>query len=411
MALGHLLIKPMGSACNLSCSYCFYRQVEKYLPVGKPIASEILEKMIGDFLAPRPEVAAFGWQGGEPTLAGLDFYKNVVEIQSRLGTRGQRVGNALQTNGMLIDEDWAGFLYDWRFLVGLSIDGPQPLHDRNRSRSWKKAMRAAELLRKHNVAFNILAVLTDESAGRGAELYRWFQKEGFRDVQFIPCIEPAELGSPAAWNPRLADFSVSPENYGRFLIESFHEWRETGLPAGNSDRLFNAMIARFMDIDPGMCTFAADCSSYLVVERQGEVYPCDFFVKEEWKLGQISDGLHKLSRHPVRRKFAGLKSQARKSCGDCPWWSLCHGGCPKDRAAVGSFEERSPFCAAYKMFFEESVDWFRQEATRRKEQCRLELEAQKTRSANSNRKPATPGRNAPCPCGSGKKFKRCCGKS
>ncbi len=412
MPLEHLLVKPVGSACNLACSYCFYRPVEDYLPVGEPMAEEILEKMIGDFLGGRPPIAAFGWQGGEPTLAGLDFYRKVVATQARLGARGQRVGNALQTNGMLIDDEWARFLFEWRFLVGLSIDGPEPLHNSRRGKSWRRAMAAAEHLRKREVAFNILVVLTEDSAARGGELYRWFLNEGFDDVQFIPCIEPVALGTPAAWNPKLADFSVSPDLLGRFMVEAWQEWRESGYPRGASERTFMAMLAHFAGADPGVCTFAPDCASYLVVERQGEVYPCDFFVRPEWNLGRVADGIHELSHSPLRKKFATLKNAARSACGDCEWWDLCHGGCPKDRFQIGGFDRRSPFCAAYQHFFSETADWFREEAARRVEACRREEEAGR-RAAQAGRlgtAAGTVGRNAPCPCGSGRKFKHCCGR-
>ncbi len=412
MALEHLLVKPVGSACNLACSYCFYRPVEEYLPTGETMAEDVLEKMIGDFLAGRPPVAAFGWQGGEPTLAGLDFFKKVVEIQARLGARGQRVGNALQTNGMLIDDDWARFLFEWRFLVGLSIDGPEPVHNSRRGKSWRRAMQTAEYLRKREVVFNILVVLTEESAQGGGDLYRWFLREGFNDVQFIPCIEPAALGSPASWNPKLADFSVSPETLGRFLVEAWQEWRESGYPHGYTERTFMAMLARFAGSDPGLCTFAPDCASYLVVEREGGVYPCDFFVRDEWRLGTVADGLHEMAGSPLRKKFATLKNLARKSCGDCEWWDLCHGGCPKDRFQAGSFSQRSPFCAGYKRFFSETTDWFRHEAAERVEACRREGDARRQAEQARRLKPAAGavGRNAPCPCGSGRKFKQCCGR-
>jgi uncharacterized protein len=412
MPLEHLLVKPVGSACNLACSYCFYRPVEQYLPTGEPMSEEILEKMVGDFLAGRPQIAAFGWQGGEPTLAGLDFFKKVVSTQARLGVRGQRVGNALQTNGQVIDDEWARFLYEWRFLVGLSIDGPEPVHNSRRGKSWRRAMDAAEHLRKRDVAFNVLVVLTEESAALGGELYRWFLSEGFNDVQFIPCIEPASLGSPADWNPRVADFSVSPRTLGRFMVETWQEWRQSGYPRGASERTFNAMIARFAGVDPGLCTFAPDCASYLVVEREGGVYPCDFFVRKEWRLGRVADGLHELAASPLRRKFGGLKGAAREACGDCQWWDLCHGGCPKDRFQVGGFDQPSPFCEAYKHFFSETVDWFREEAARRSEQCRIEEQAAREAARARRLRPASamPGRNDPCPCGSGRKFKHCCGR-
>jgi uncharacterized protein len=407
--LSNLLIKPVGPACNLACSYCFYRPVSGYLPGGPAMEPEVLERMIGDLLAGRPEVAVFGWQGGEPTLAGLDFFRNVVSTQARLGTRGQRVGNALQTNGLLIDDEWARFLAEWRFLVGLSLDGPEPHHNARRGRSWRDVMRAADLLRRHGVAFNILTVLTEDAAAQGGGLFRWFVAEGFTNLQFIPCVEPASLGRPADWDPRLADCSVNPETLGRFLVESFQEWRESGLARGVSERTFDGMIARFAGGDPGMCTFSPQCASYLVVERAGDVYPCDFFVKPEWKLGHVNDGLAALARSPLRRRFVPLKQAARAACSGCEWWEVCYGGCPKDRAAAGALDQPTPLCGGYRRFFSESVEWFRAEAQRRLAECRRQEEAARARSLQGA-PPRAIERNAACPCGSRRKFKHCCGR-
>ncbi len=416
--LGHLLIKPVGAACNLACSYCFYRQVAKYLPApGAAMAPEVLEKLIADMLAGRPEVAVFGWQGGEPTLAGLDFFRRVVDIQSKKGARGQRVGNALQTNGMLIDDEWARFLADWRFLVGLSIDGPEPVHDNFRKGSWRRAMDAAGHLRRRGVAFNVLVVLTEQSAARGTELYRWFVSEGFTDLQFIPCVEPAALGRPADWNPALADFTVSGPTLGRFMSETFEEWRASGYDRGVTERTFGAMLALGAGHDPGLCTFAPDCASYMLIERGGGAYPCDFFARPEWSLGSVAESsLAELAASPVRKKFAGLKRSAREACGDCRWWGLCHGGCPKDRAAAGAFDRPTPLCEGYKRFFEASAAWFETEGRRLAERCRIEESARQEElrrarvAAPSPRPQPAAGRNDLCPCGSGRKFKRCCGK-
>jgi len=404
--LAHLLIKPVGAACNLGCGYCFYRPASAYLPApGAAMSRELLEKLIADFLAGRPELAAFGWQGGEPTLAGLDFFRAVVEIQARRGARGQRVGNALQTNGLLLDDDWAKFLADWRFLVGLSLDGPEPVHQAFRGKSWRRAMDAAGLLRKRGVAFNVLAVLTEQSAARGAELYRWFVAEGFTDLQFIPCVEPAP-GEPG----RLADFSVTPETLGRFYAETFEDWRASGYGRGVTERTMSAMLALGAGADPGVCTFAPDCAQYLVVERGGEVFPCDFFVRPQWRLGTVGESaLAELAAAPLRKRFAALKQSARAACGDCPWWTLCHGGCPKDRAAAGASDRPSPLCAAYRRFFEASAEWFKAEGARLAERCRAEEAAR--REAARPARPVPASRNDPCPCGSGKKFKRCCGRA
>jgi uncharacterized protein len=272
-------------------------------------------------------------------------------------------------------------------------------------------MAASEKLRKAGAAFNVLVVLTEESAARGGELYRWFLKEGFPDVQFIPCVEPGPGGRPA-------DFSVTAETYGRFLVESFEEWRSSGYPRGASERTFMALLAHHAGEDPGLCTLGAECASYLVVERAGDVYPCDFFVAPEWKLGRVGESpLAEMARSELRGRFTKLKSAARERCGDCPWWDLCHGGCPKDRMAVGDIAAPTPLCAAYRKLFEASVDWFRAEGVRLAERCRRQREVQaaaetmrKRAAAPAPPKMPPPSRNDPCPCGSGKKFKRCCGK-
>lgn len=405
--LANLLIKPVGAACNLACSYCFYRPVAAHLPApGAAMSREILEKVVGDFLGGRPDLAAFGWQGGEPTLAGLDFFRMVVDTQARLGARGQRVGNALQTNGLLIDDEWAKFLAEWRFLVGLSLDGPEPLHDSRRGKSWRRAVEAADALRKRGVMFNILVVLTEDSAARGAELYRWFLKEGFPDIQFIPCVEPAPGGAGG-----LADCSVTSATLGRFYAETFEEWRSSGYPRGATERTFNALLALGAGEPAGVCTFAPDCAQYLVIERGGEVFPCDFFVRPEWRLGSVADSsLAELAARPERKRFGGLKGAARKACGDCPWWSLCHGGCPKDRAAAGAMDRPSPLCAAYKQLFDVSAAWFKAEGQRLAERCRAEAEARRLAAVRPPAPRRTVDRNEPCPCGSGKKYKRCCGR-
>lgn len=352
-----LLVKPVSANCNLRCGYCFYRRVGRMYPGRRRMSPRVLEAMVRQLVGLGFSPAAFSWQGGEPTLAGLDFYRRAVSLQARWGSPGQIIANSLQTNGLLIDEEWASFLAEYRFLVGLSIDGPRELHDAYRRSgrgggSFAQAMRAAEVLRRHRVEFNILSVVTPLTVGKARELYRFFVGEGFYYLQFIPCVERAPEGGPAP-------FTVSPEDYGRFLCELFDTWLADGRRA--SVRLFDAVVERLVTGRSPFCILGPRCDHYLVVEHSGDVYPCDFFVVRRWRLGNLlREPLGRLFGGEKHTQFASMKAQLAPRCRDCEWVEMCWGGCLKDRQFVGD-PRRVPtyLCPAYRRFFEHAGEELR----------------------------------------------------
>lgn len=340
-----LLIKPVGADCNMRCAYCFYLRAEKLYPEpGRHcMAPEVLEYLVRELLSYRFPETVFSWQGGEPTLAGLDFFERAVALEQQYGAPGQAVGNAFQTNGVLIDDAWCRLFSRYKFLIGLSMDGPQAIHDHHRKNaagvgSWERTMAAAERMRAHGVEFNILCVVNRENVRLGADLVRWFVQQGFFHVQLIPCVE------------RDSPFNVPPAEYGDFLCDAFDYWSKEGL-GRVSIREFDSLLAARAGQPGAMCTFADRCNAYIVIEHDGGVYPCDFFVYDEWRLGNALDApLHTFLEHLRYKEFAYQKDKVA-ACRGCPWRALCHGGCQKDRMAVGTTGDRTPLCGAYKRFF------------------------------------------------------------
>jgi len=315
---------------------------------------EMLEEVIRQYLGLRFPVSCFSWQGGEPTLCGLAFFEEVVKLQMKHGRGGQAVSNAFQTNGLLLDKDWCLFFNRYKFLVGLSLDGPQALHDHHRLRdgtgSWERVMRVARLLSDYEVEFNILAMVTRKSENRARELFYWFAEQGFRYLQFIPCLERLPGGRG------IAPFSVSVGGYGDFLCGLFDVWWENR-SQGVSIRLFDTVLEHLVGGHPMFCVFAPDCQGYLVVEHDGTVYPCDFFVRDDTCLGNIVDTpLPTLFQAPAYKQFCRKKKQLPHECQGCRWLSFCWGGCQKDRIdGEGRPVASNFFCRAYQQFFSHSM--------------------------------------------------------
>jgi len=364
-----VLVKPTSAECNMACRYCFYRDrpTDPYKGLtGRRMDEETLRALIMQHLAMNPEEAIFSWQGGEPLLMGLDFFKRVIELEMEYGAPGQRVGNSVQTNGTLITKEWARFFAEYNFLVGLSLDGPKHIHDRHRRTpkgrgSFEAVMRAAQILREEGAEFNILAVVTDYSAGRAEEVYGFFVENGFRYLQFIPCVERDPKTG------RIADYSVKPEKYARFLCDLFDLWLGDGRPEV-SIRFFDNILMRFMGMEAEMCELQPQCGSYIVVEFNGDVYPCDFFVREEWRLGNIHERpLWEVERSERMDNFCRIKPGPYKECQRCEWNFLCRNGCPRYRFVWrGNFRDRNYLCEAHRRFFEHSADGFRKLAERLK---------------------------------------------
>lgn len=357
-----LLIKPASAVCNLDCKYCFYldRELDPYADLpARVMTIETLERLVDTYLFYSFPAATFAFQGGEPTLAGLPFYEKLVAFQKRYGRDGQSVSNALQTNGVLIDEDWCQLFREYKFLIGLSMDGPEEVNDLYRFNkaghgTWKKVMAGMEAMQKGKVDFNILCVLSQSNVHKPREIYKWFRSQGVEYMQFIPLSEFNPDGSPM-------EFTISAEEYGRFMCEIFDLWwperRKVRV------RFFDNLAESLAGMKPGSCTMHETCDSYVVVEYNGDIYPCDFFVEKEWKLGNITmDSWGEISRRVKRYSFASKKTLAHPECQVCEYQSICHGGCPKSRQGPNKrFEDLDWFCGAYKMIFAKAVPPLRRE--------------------------------------------------
>ncbi len=345
-----LLVKPVSADCNMRCQYCFYlRPGDPYRLAGQRAMADLtLRTMISAYMSSAGRCASFGWQGGEPLLAGLDFFKKVVAYQQIYGQPGQLVSNNLQTNGTLLDENWAKFFRQYHFFVGVSLDGPETTHNhyrhsRNGQNSFQQALQGIRALRNHQVDFSILTVVNDVTARMPEQLYDYFLENGLCQLQFIPAVEwDGETG-------KLKDFSVGVADYRDFLCTLFDCWYNGGNPAA-SIRLFENILARYLNLEPEICSFKNRCGSYVVVEYNGDVYPCDFFVEEPWMLGNIH-------RQPLRSiiKSARTETFNNRKCGqpsvaachNCRWNFICHFGCQHYRTARGD----NYLCLAYREFF------------------------------------------------------------
>jgi uncharacterized protein len=362
-----LLIKPASGDCNLGCRYCFYRRVAELYPESRThrMSHQVLERMISAYLAAaRHRTAVFAWQGGEPLLAGLDFFIDAFALMARHGRGGQPVANAVQTNGVLIDREWARLFAAYSVLVGVSLDGPREIHDYYRGGagggSFDAVIKGISHLREVGVEFNILTMVTSASAARGPEIYRFLRGEGFTHLQFIPCVEAdPQTGQPAPW-------TVSPEAFGNFLCAVFDAWREE---AGRqvSVRLFDAIMEHEIVGHSSLCELDGPCSGYLVIEHNGDVYPCDFFVRPEWRMGNLAtDDFEALFGTRQWREFCGQRQANLAACAGCEWLALCRGGCCKDRLVAGGVASRSHLCAGYRRFFAHAEGYLRELARQRR---------------------------------------------
>jgi uncharacterized protein len=349
-----LLVKPAAGDCNLACDYCFYRRTTPELYPAEPrhrMDRETMARVVKDLLSYRFPETVFCWQGGEPTLMGLDWFEAVIAEEMKHGRGGQVVGNAFQTNGLLVNEDWARWFARHQVVVGLSLDGPREVHDHFRKNAagtgtFDRVIAAAELMMDHGVAMNVLCVVNRVSQDRGREIYRFFRAQGFNYIQFIPCLET----DPATGE--VLPFSATPEGLARFYGDVFAEYRREG-PDRVSERNLDAVLSLHLHGRPGLCIFEKKCGAYLVVEWNGDVYPCDFFVEKKWRLGNVRDQrLAEFFAHPKMKKFAAQKGKTAAECGPCRRRDWCHGGCLKDRLpARADAPGQSRFCAAYQALF------------------------------------------------------------
>ncbi len=359
-----LLVKPASSLCNLNCRYCFYHDVaDKRTTASHGIMDDgVLETLVQRALSFADGHCTFAFQGGEPTLAGLGFYRRLVDMQRKYNAKGVQIHNAIQTNGMAIDAEWARFLAMHHFLTGVSLDGPREIHDANRMDatgrgSFDRVMTGISHLKAAGAEFNILSVVTGWSARHANKIYRFFRRERFDFLQFIPCLDP--FGE----EPFKQAHSLSPERYGSFLISLFDLWHKDAL-LGNpiSIRWFDNLAGMMLGAPPESCGMSGRCTCQFVVEADGSVYPCDFYVLDEWKVGNIlMDGFVEMRASPNAERFISTSLPVDPSCAGCPWKTLCHGGCRRSREP---FRDGLPIlnlqCQAYKRFFAHAVPGLRE---------------------------------------------------
>lgn len=355
--LNSITIKPVGAFCNLRCDYCFYLEKKELYPQlsSMPLMSdETVLTLIAQAFRSSP-APYFIWHGGEPTLAGLDFFKKVVRWQKE-EAQGRPFQNSLQTNGTLLNEEWADFLRQNNFLVGLSLDGPAFIHDRYRLTVGEKATHAAIeknalMLKERGVEVNILCTVNNESVKEPETLYRYFTSLGFPYMQFIPIVETDPQNPNQA-----APFSADPNAFGSFLCKIFDLWYDDidlqDLRQTTSVRFIDSILHRYIDKEIPDCVLQKECGNYLVVEHNGDCYSCDFLVSKETLLGNIhKSDLFALLNSPKQQNFGRQKMKHKSRCLRCDWYKLCYGGCPKDRIRDPESHNHNRFCQSYQQFF------------------------------------------------------------
>jgi len=368
------MAKPIGPICNLDCTYCYYLEKEKLFPKGQDfkMKPDVLEAYIRQYILSQNTLeVTFAWQGGEPTLLGLEYFKKIIELQKK-HSGGRKINNTLQTNGTLLNDDWCLFFKEHAFLIGISIDGPRRLHDtyrldKGQKPTFDRVMAGVALLKKHKVEFNTLTVVSASNAKHPIEVYDFLREVGSGYIQFIPLVErlpsegaapkgldfaePPEPGQPASPVTR---WSVPSEAYGDFLITIFDEWvkRDVGRVFV---QMFDVSLGIWSGHGPGLCIFLKDCGEGLALEHNGDLYSCDHFVYPKYNLGNIlNESIADLVNSDRQRAFGQAKSTTLPNyCLECEVRFACNGECPKHRFITTPEGEEglNYLCAGYKKFF------------------------------------------------------------
>ncbi len=418
----HIMAKPTGSACNLNCEYCFFLKKEKLYPGSSfRMSDEVHEAYIRQLLEAHqvPQVT-IAWQGGEPTLMGLDFFRRTVELQKKYQKPGTRIENTFQTNGILLNDEWCQFFREDNFLIGLSLDGPKELHDlyrkdRGGHGTFERVVQAAQLLQKHKVEFNILCTVNGKNADRPLDVYRFFRDElKAYYIQFIPIVERDNETGYQEGN-KVTDRSVQPEQFGRFLIGIFDEWVKKDV--GNTFVLnFDGALAGWLGMAGTVCIFGPTCGLGMALEHNGDLYSCDHFVEPNYYLGNIlkTPMIDLVASEKQRRFGQDKRDSLPRYCRECEVLHICSGECPKNRFLETADGEPglNYLCAGYKAFFRHADKPMRimADLLRRNQLASEVMVVLAKEEADLKTKLAKSGRNDLCPCGSGKKVKKCHGK-
>ncbi len=380
-----LLIKPSGSDCNIDCRYCFYKGRDAQFGQGRQRMSDaVLEKMVEEYMALGFPLAGFAWQGGEPTLMGVDFFRRAVALQKRYGKAGSQVSNTMQTNATLLDDSWCRFLRENKFLLGISIDGPREFHDAYRvdragHGTFDRVFQGIQRCKEHGVPFSALVLLNRRNADHPRRLFDFLVEHDLTYVQFIPCIEAHPATGEAA------EFSITPGQYGDFLCRLFDLWIAHS-PEKMNIRDFDSIVTYYVLGHHTICTYNRQCAGFVVVEHSGEAFCCEFFVEAKQRLGHLLESsLGELAASGIKRAFARSKERLSSQCLVCRHLALCRGGCMKDRIRLqpDAPGRGSYFCDSYRQFFDYTVPRFMQIAAAVKRGAL----ARRTRSAETIRLP------------------------
>ncbi len=419
----HVMTKPIGPICNLDCEYCFYLDKEELYPETRSFRMDdaVLENYVKQYIeAQETNEVTFAWQGGEPTLMGVDFFRQAIRYQQKYRRPGMQIQNSFQTNATLLNDEWGEFFKRNRFLIGVSIDGPPEIHDKYRydkrgRPSSEQVIGGLRILQKHKVDYNILCVVNKHNAEYPTEVYHYFKELGAEFMQFIPAVE--HFGGKNV-SPR----SVTARQYGKFLCAIFDEWVVNDI-GKIFVQIFDVALEAWLGYNPSLCVFNETCGDALAIEHNGDLYSCDHFVTPDYHVGNIAENtIAEMVDSTFQRKFGTDKRDTLPEyCRSCEVKFVCNGGCPKNRFIKTPTGEDglNYLCAGYKQFFNHIDEPMKMMASalqagrpansimptlRQRQQEKMHANNTATVSQASQKV----GRNSPCPCGSGRKYKQCC---
>jgi len=408
-----VFVKPAGAICNLDCRYCYYLPKEHLYPNAESfrMSENLLEEYIVQHIEASPSpVITFSWHGGEPTILGLDYFRKIVALERKHQPPGRRIINGIQTNGILLDEEWCRFLSAEGFGVGLSLDGPPEMHDRYRvtkgqEPTHKQTMRAFDLMQRHRIPCDILCVVHDQNVCYPTQVYRFFKEIGGQYVGFLPVVEPKQ-DSQSGVSPH----TVPAKAFGAFLCTIFDEWMRRDI-GRITVQIFDEASRPILGLEHSLCIFRETCGEIPVIEHNGDFFSCDHFVDAEHRLGNIRETpLVALLESPAQRTFGQAKRDALpRYCQVCEVRAMCNGGCPKDRflRTPDGEEGLNYLCSSFKRFFTYSRPSLLKLASQVKAKQLPKRVLQPAPATFVKADPKT-SRNDPCPCGSGRKYKKCC---